>query len=162
MRTAINSPDEFGRKFGKALIIIMLLVFCGPPKHIFVLLALSGLWILPFLAYRFSIRHSPHYKWTLTGICFGGVIAPASMGAYSLSIIGTQIPILGVLSLPVALVGLGLSQFHLQPPYQIAVSAGVFESGMEPSQLFLALVEGIFWGPIYGLAGWATDRTMKK
>ncbi len=88
-------------------------------------------------------------KSAIRGISFGLVIAPASMGLYSLYFVGPIAALFGM-------VGLVLTMFHQPVGYNLAIMFGLIPSHTVidgPERLPITIINVIFWGIIYGTLG---------
>jgi hypothetical protein len=120
-------------------------------------LLLLTLIVVPIAARHLATRHTPRHSAALTGIAFGSVASPFSLGLY----IGAFF--LGPFGLPLVAIGLPASIFHGTPGFRIAVELSVIPPGVVEgiSRLYVELLNALVWAPIYGALGWLVDRVRK-
>ena len=122
---------------------------------------LIALWLVPPVIHRIARDVEPDHIWRWTGLAFGFVVSPASLGLYSLYWWAGSF---GVLGLPLAMVGIAglvLASLHGWPGLNVAVLLGLVERGTVvhgPQHLYLALIDGVVWASVYGALGWIVDR----
>lgn len=121
------------------------------------LIGLFALILVPVVAYRIARRKVPSYLWSVTGISFGLVAAPVSLGLYAMFFV----PYVGLVP---GMIGLPLSLFHGAPGFEIATVFGLRDartvvSGNE--HLVIGLINALFWGTVYGVSGFGIDRYRK-
>jgi hypothetical protein len=107
--------------------------------------------VVPVVAWRFSRRRAPAHVWAITGVAFGLVISPLSLGLYSTYFIGV---------LPTGLLGLLSTLFHGSPGYDAAVWLGLVPSHEVVSgvgHVYVEVLSGAFWAVVYGLLGATID-----
>jgi hypothetical protein len=117
---------------------------------IFVLLLL---WLVPIIVAIASSRYARSHLWRNTGIAFGLVVSPASLGLYALYFLGPISALLGI-------VGLIFSLLHSSPGYELAVLFGLVPSGTVVEGLMYVPIEALnsaIWSAVYGLVGWVID-----
>ena len=112
------------------------------------------LWVIPLLAAFWARARFPASVGLTTGVCFGAIVSPASLGLYSLFYTNGFLALFG-------LVGLVLSMIHSAPGYHLAMSLGVVPPGMVVEGVHRLLVEilnGLVWSSAYGTLGFLFDR----
>ena len=119
---------------------------------------LLALWLLPVLTFLWSRCRAPRWRWRLTGISLGMVIAPASTGLYGLYHVGPLVALLG-------LVGLPLTLFHGVPGFELATAFGLREprtvvQGIE--HVYIILLNSVVWSVVYGGLGWVIDTLVHR
>ena len=90
------------------------------------LLWLIALWLVPIGVSLWARRRAPMRLWLLTGLAFGAVVAPASMGLYGLYFVGPIPALIGML------IGLPLTLLHSGPGYQLAMWCGLIPPREDP------------------------------
>jgi hypothetical protein len=121
------------------------------------LIALFLLILVPVAAYRVARQKQPTYLWSVTGLSFGLVAAPVSLGLYAMF----YVPYVGFVP---GMIGLPLSLFHGAPGFEIATVLGLraartVASGNEHLEIWL--INALFWGVVYGALGFGIDRYRK-
>ena len=121
------------------------------------LIALFVLILLPIAAYRMVRKKQPRHLWSVTGLTFGLVAAPVSLGLYAMFFV----PYVGLVP---GMIGLPLSLFHGAPGFEIATVLGLRDartvvSGNE--HLVIELINALFWGVVYGVLGFGIDKYRK-
>ncbi len=109
---------------------------------------------LPIGAYLWARKNKPAQKYCITLLILGLIIAPLSLGLYSTYFLGP----FGIIT---GMIGLVSSLFHGAPGYQISLIFGLIPFGeVAPgsSQVLVAIVNGLFWGLVYGAIGYGIDR----
>ena len=117
------------------------------------LLALLLLALVPIAAWRWFRTRAPRHLWFATGVAFGLVVSPLSLGLYSTFF-------LSPLGLPTGLLGLMSSLFHGEPGYQVSIWLGLVPSHEVVTgigHLYVELVTGLIWAPLYGVVGALID-----
>jgi hypothetical protein len=118
------------------------------------LLPLLLLWSVPLAVAVLSRRLTPTHLWRNTGIAFGLVVSPASLGLYSLYYVGPIAAVFGML-------GLVLVLLHGPPGYKLAVAFGLVPSHAVVTgvaSIPVELLNAIIWSVVYGSGGWLIDR----
>jgi len=118
------------------------------------MLALLLLAAVPILAWCYASVHRPTSRWMITGAALGAVISPLSLGLYATFFL---FPI----GLPTGLIGLVSLLFHGEPGYEAAMWLGLVPSHQLVSgvgQVYVELLNGVFWWLLYGFAGFIVDR----
>ena len=114
---------------------------------------LNCLWLIPFAAFGLSKAAKLRWRFRITGLLFGVIVEPASLGLYSLSFLSPWFAPLGLLGL--------LSEYlHGTPPYEFAVSAGLVPAARVVAgdvRAVLVVVSALLWGPLYMSLGWLLD-----
>jgi hypothetical protein len=116
--------------------------------------ALSILLLLPFVVYRIAKRVCPSRTWTATGISFGLIVAPASLGLYALYFISY----FGFLP---GMVGLLSSFVHDIPGFEIATALGLRDAHTivnAQQSVTIEVINSFWWGLFYGVLGYLIDR----
>ena len=118
------------------------------------LLLLLLLILFPILSFRWARSHKSESRFIILGLSWGLIAAPFSLGLYATFFI----PYVG---LPTGLLGLLLVMLHAAPGYTIGIQLGWIEShtvieGSASIPMFI--LNGLFWGLIYGGIGWWVDR----
>ena len=109
---------------------------------------------LPIGAYIWAKKNKPEKKFSITLLVFGLIIAPLSLGLYSTYFLGPY----GIVT---GMIGLISSMFHGTPGYHISLNLGLIPFGVTvkgTSQLLVGIVNGAFWGLLYGAIGYGIDR----
>ena len=109
---------------------------------------------LPILANRVARRLANDHMWLFTGLTFGAVISPLSIGLYS---IGFAIPVVGAV---VGIPGLLSTMVHETPGFDVATYFGLRDPGEIVSGvtgLEIELINGVVWGLFYALVGLVFD-----
>ncbi|MGH6840358.1 MAG: hypothetical protein ACRD33_10760 [Candidatus Acidiferrales bacterium] len=116
------------------------------------LAGLSLLLLLPFVVYRLAKRAHSSRTWTLTGLSFGLVISPASLGLYILYIV----PYVGLVP---GIIGLVSSLIHGAPGFEAATALGLRGTHVVNAQeaVTIDVINGLFWGIVYGALGHVKD-----
>jgi len=117
------------------------------------LLLLLFLAVVPIIAYRIARKRYPNSAFVITGIAFGSVIAPLSLGLYATFFI----PYVGLVP---GMLGLMLVMFHGAPGYSLALTFGLIPPGQVVEgvgHIYLAVLGGIVWATAYGCLGWMVD-----
>jgi hypothetical protein len=117
------------------------------------LVALNCLWVVPIAAYQLARRKLPARVHSITGVFLGLVVAPASMGLYSLYFLSS-------FTAPLGIVGLVLTMFHQPPGYHVAMWMGLIRpfTVVEGRQdLYIEVLNGAVWAPAYGALGALID-----
>ena len=115
---------------------------------------LSFLLLLPFVVYQIAKRVHPSLTWTATGLFFGLIIAPASLGLYTLFFVSY----LGFLP---GMVGLFSSFVHDLPGFEIATALrlrNIHATVNDQEGVIIEIINGLFWGVVYGALGYLIDR----
>jgi hypothetical protein len=122
-------------------------------KREMLLAALSFLLLLPFVVYRLAKRAHSSRTWAATGLSFGLVISPASLGLYILY----AVPYVGLVP---GILGLISSLFHYVPGFEAATALGLRGTHVVTAQenVTIELINGLFWGIVYGALGHVIDR----
>jgi len=57
------------------------------------------------------------------------------------------------------MLGLAASTFHGVPGFRLATYLGIIPPGVVEgaAQFYLAAVDGVIWGAVYGFVGWVVD-----
>jgi hypothetical protein len=123
------------------------------------MLALMLLWIVPILAFALARRSGGLHIWRLTGMAFGLVVSPASLGLYSLFAAG---PILGIFGM----LGFVLVLIHSAPGYHLGVGFRLVPphcivDGFA-QHVTIEILNGVVWGTVYAAVGWAVDQWLRK
>ncbi len=86
------------------------------------LIALFTLIFVPIVACRIAWQKQPSYLWSVTGISFGLVAAPVSLGLYAMF----SVPYVGFVP---GIIGLPLALLHGTPGFDVATILGIRDSG---------------------------------
>ena len=118
------------------------------------LLLLNLLIVLPVAAWYISRRSFPLHTWATTGVGFGAIISPLSMGLYTTFFAGPW-------GLVTGLLGLVSVMLHGAVGYNVAIYFGLIQSHTVVSGLqqhfYIEAINAIVWGAVYGLLGWGID-----
>ncbi len=117
------------------------------------LAALSLLLLLPFVVYRLAKRAHSSRTWALTGLSFGLVISPASLGLYALYFVHPAGFLPGML-------GLMSGFIHGEPGFEIITALGLRDAHTvvnEQEHVTMEVINGLIWGIVYGALGHFLD-----
>jgi hypothetical protein len=117
------------------------------------LAALSLLLLLPFVVYRLAKRAHSSRTWALTGLSFGLVISPASLGLYALYFVHPAGFLPGMLGLMSGLI-------HGEPGFEIITALGLRDAHTvvnEQEHVTMEVINGLMWGIVYGALGHFLD-----
>jgi hypothetical protein len=118
--------------------------------------------IAPVAIRYWSKRHVPSWSWAFTGMAFGLIASPFSLGLYSTYFIG---PLLGPVFLVTGLLGLGLTFLHGPPGYHFAVWLGLVKTfpvvDLGPT-VTVEVMNGVIWGAVYGALGALLDVSLRR
>jgi hypothetical protein len=117
-------------------------------------IGLSFLLLLPFVVYQIAKRVHPSRTWAVTGLSFGLIVALASLGLYTLYFVSY----LGFLP---GMVGLLSSFVHDVPGFEIATALrlrNVDTIVNDQEGVIIEIINGLFWGVVYGALGYLIDR----
>jgi hypothetical protein len=119
-------------------------------------LSLSLLLLLPFVVYRLAKRAHSSRTWALTGLSFGLIVSPASLGFYLLY----GVHPLGFLP---GMLGLLSSFVHMSPGFEIATALGLRDAGtvvdvFSQEGVMIEAINGLFWGVVYGTLAHLAER----
>jgi hypothetical protein len=112
------------------------------------------LWFVPLGAFLWARKRAPHALWRITGVALGAVISPAALASYGFFYWG---PFFAIFSL----IGGILELVHAPPGYYLALLVGLVPPGtvvQGQQHLYVELLTGLVWAPIYGAIGWRLDR----
>jgi hypothetical protein len=118
-------------------------------SHLLLLLA-----IIPLSCFNLTTIFKAKYRWLLTGISLGVVIAPVSLALIKFS----YIPVIGKL---VGVIGMITNLIHGSVGYFILMTFGVMEPGavLEGTNLiFINIVNAVIWSTYYGMLGYNIDN----
>jgi len=126
---------------------------------VFQLLLLNALILAPVGAYVFARARLPNRVFFTTGVSFGIIVAPFSLGLYA----WFHVSAFGLIP---GLVGLFLSLIHETPGFQLAIFFG-FAHGSEiasstSKHLIVEILNGVFWSVSYGFLGYLVDIALNK
>ena len=116
------------------------------------------LWLLPIIVAVASARYARSRLWRNTGIAFGLVVSPATLGLYALYFLGPIAALVGIVALPLHLL-------HGSPGYELAVHFGLVPSHTVIEGLMhipIEAINGAVWSIVYGLVGWGIDVFRKS
>ncbi|MEC4680844.1 MAG: hypothetical protein ACE1ZW_01510 [Nitrospirales bacterium] len=119
-----------------------------------IFLALFCLIVLPIGMYRWGKRHYPEKLWFITGVSFGLIASPFSMGLYGFYFMSSLGFIPGML-------GFVLTMLHAGPGFEILGLVGLREDGNVVSNMQrvkMEVINGVVWGILYGIAGSVVDN----
>lgn len=123
------------------------------------LLLLNLLIVPPATAWYISRRSFPLHTWVTTGISFGAVISPLSMGLYATFFTSPW-------GLVTGLLGLVSVMFHGAVGYNVAIYLGLIQSHTVVSglqqHLYIEAINAIAWGTVYGVLGWCVDSWLSR
>jgi hypothetical protein len=115
---------------------------------------LALLLLLPVVMRIWSIRYKARASWALTGIAFGCVVSPASLGLYATYFLGPA----GIVT---GLIGLISILFHGPPGYHVCLWIGCVKPGFVVllgwQNATVELANALVWGLAYGGVGAALD-----
>lgn len=114
---------------------------------------LAFLILVPIASYFLARRRFPKYVFRVVGVAFGAIVSPWAMGLYAFYFLSPWGVVLG-------LVGLVLGLVHGGPGFDLGHYLGLIPFGVVSdfrSQLIMELLNGLIWGVIYGIVGWAID-----
>jgi hypothetical protein len=106
--------------------------------------------LVPIAAGRWARRQRNDQRWRITGAAFGAIVGPLCIGLYAIYSI---FPLGGMLGLTAGLI-------HNAPGYEIATFVGLVDGKQVQGidHLWIAGVNAIVWGAVYGALGWLVDR----
>jgi hypothetical protein len=110
---------------------------------------------VPIVANRMASQVANDHVWLITGLAFGAVISPVSLGLYAA---GFEIGPFGII---LAIPGLLLSQFHGAPGFYIGTYAGLrdpHEVVGGATRIEIEAINGIVWGLLYAFFGLVFDK----
>ncbi|MFC1523174.1 hypothetical protein ACFL6N_00140 [Thermodesulfobacteriota bacterium] len=113
---------------------------------------------VPIGGYFWSRKSRQEWLWTITGVCFGLVVAPLGLGFMDLS----GLPIIGKLF---GLIGMLLNLVHGLPGFIIAVAHGIHAPGEVLSvsgHVMVSAINGVAWAFFYGVLGFTFDKKSKE
>jgi hypothetical protein len=117
------------------------------------LLLLILLAIVPLATWRYARRHAPRHLWMATGIAFGLIVSPLSLGLYSTYFAGP-------FGFPTGMLGLASTLFHGAPGYELAIWLRLLPSHQVVSgagNFYVELLNGVIWAFVYGFVGAMVD-----
>lgn len=119
------------------------------------ILLLNILLVVPIATYVIARRKKARNLYGVSGLAFGIVVAPLSLGFYSLFFVSPWGLIPGLL-------GLGMSVVHEAPGFHLAISLGLVRGEQVASSIFQHVVVEVInagiWASAYGFLGLAIDR----
>jgi hypothetical protein len=130
---------------------------------------LLSLWLFPLAVFVVGRRRAPAHIWCATGVSFGLIASPASMGLYGLYwIAGLLAAWIGRAAMGIAFIGIGgvmLAMFHGAPGFHLATALGLRDAstvvhGVE--QIYIEAINAVVWSLVYGTAGFALDLIMSR
>lgn len=119
---------------------------------------LALLLLLPVVIRIWSRRNRAKTSWTLTGIAFGCVVSPASLGLYATYFIGPAFILTG-------LVGLLSTLLHSAPGYYVCLWIGCIKPGtvvVGSRNAVVELANALIWGLAYGGVGAVLDWRLER
>lgn len=129
------------------------------------LCALSLLWIVPVLTYRWARRVRISRAFCAAGIALGAIASPASLGTFGLYWLAGEF---GLIALPLLLVGgLGFLStcLHEPPGLYLATTLGLFrpeEAASAQRMISIESINAVIWAIVYGLIGFAMDSFTRR
>lgn len=128
-------------------------------RYTVMVILLNLLLLLPIATYLLAKRTGSKHVFRVTGIAFGLVVAPLSLGLYSWYSFSSWGVVPGLL-------GLGMSLVHESLGFQLAVSAGVVNGVEVSSNVFQHIIVELFnavaWAIVYGMLGHGLDYLRAK
>jgi hypothetical protein len=117
------------------------------------LLLLLSLAIVPVVAFLYARRHHPRHQYLISGVALGSIVSPFSLGLYATFFI----PYVGLVP---GMLGFAASMFHGTPGHMVALHLGIIPPHVVEgaSQIYLAAIDAIIWGTVYGCFWWLIDR----
>jgi hypothetical protein len=128
--------------------------------NLLLLLSPMLLWFLPLFIYRRLRATSPIQVWRWTGVATGLVVCPASAGVYVLYWVAGYFWVFGFPLALIGMLGLAVWMIHGTPGFTLAITLGIVERGkvaLGIDHLYIALLDGLVWAPVYGVLGWGID-----
>jgi hypothetical protein len=110
---------------------------------------LSVLLLLPLIVYRLAKRAHSSRTWALTGLSFGLIVSPASLGLYGLYFVHPVGFLPGML-------GFMSSMIHGVPGFEIITALGLRDAHTvvnEQEHVMIEVINGLFWGSFTALWG---------
>jgi hypothetical protein len=118
------------------------------------MLWLLTLWVIPVATFLLARRKAPAKLWRTTGVAFGAVAAPASLGLYGLYMVSPITAVFGIF-------GLVLVSLHGPPGYNLSILFGLVPPGCivegVRQHASIEALNGIVWATAYGGLGWIVD-----
>ena len=114
--------------------------------------------VVPAAAYMVTRRLVPLHTWAISGVAFGAVISPLSLGLYSLYFLASWAFIPGML-------GLLLTLVHGWPGFRIATLFGLVPRGVvtgASSSFVIESINGLVWASVYGVIGLVVDSALRR
>jgi hypothetical protein len=114
------------------------------------LAGLSLLLLLPFVVHLIAKRAHSRRTWALTGLSFGLIVSPASLGLYFLYVYPFYVTFM------LGMLGLMSCFFHGAPGFEIITALGLRDAHtVVNTQQYVTIdvINGLFWGIVYGALG---------
>ncbi|MBU0728207.1 MAG: hypothetical protein KKE17_10200 [Proteobacteria bacterium] len=114
--------------------------------------------VVPAGLYLYFSKKRPRNLWLATGISFGLVASPISIGVLGFNVT----PLIGKL---LGLFGLILTLIHGFPGYFMGSAIGITNPGVVlafPERFWVEVLNGIFWATIYGILGYTFDAQRRE
>lgn len=109
--------------------------------------------VIPIVANIWGKKYHSTHTGLITGVSFGLIASPFSLGLYSLF----YIPIIGI----IGMIGLPFALLHGEPGFQIATILNLRQPNMVVSgieHIYIEAINGIVWSIIYGFIGFTYDN----
>jgi len=109
-------------------------------------LVINILWLLPLIVFYITRKMPNRIRSTIRAGSFGLIVAPASLGLYTLYFLGPIAAIFGIL-------GLALSLLHGFVGYNLAILFNLVPSHTvirDNNSLIISVINGVFWATTYG------------
>ena len=122
------------------------------------ILWLNLLLLVPIIALFMAKRYWPSHRWLITGVFFGIVVAPLSMGLYATFFL----PPIGIVT---GMIGLVSLLFHDMPGYEFSIYFGFLPSHTVVAGIpnfYIESINAIVWTIVYGFLGWIVDTLLSK
>jgi hypothetical protein len=104
---------------------------------------------------RRGLRARSSRTWAATGLSFGLIVAPASLGLYTLYFVSPA-------GFAPGMVGLISGLFHGAVGFEIATALGLRDAHTVVNAregVTIDVINGLFWGIVYGSLGHLIDRS---
>lgn len=123
---------------------------------------LIALVFVPITAWLAARRYMPRFSATATGVGFGLVVSPVSLGLYATYFLGPGI--LGPVGLVTGMIGLASAMFHGPPGFHITRYLGLVPPGVVEGvgHVYVELANALVWAAVYGAFGWVIDRVRRS
>jgi len=113
--------------------------------------------LVPIAAWLYARRFMPQFSATATGVGFGLVVSPLSMGLYATYFLGP----FGIVT---GMIGLVSGMFHTAPGFHIIRSLGLVPPGVIEGvgHLYVETANGLIWAVVYGSLGRVIDHVRRS